>query len=173
MSSNSELPPLPPISSKQLKGVVDILISLKDEKGEKLLTKEQATELASLRFSNGETILNLEHRWFIYEMVWLVNKKGYEITTNFLSVNWEKALGSHNIRKKMFFENPLMEGPKEKFAVDMEIYRNKSEVVVGGEACRKCRSSSTISLEVQCRSADESVTIKVTCLECGYKWTAQ
>ena len=73
----------------------------------------------------------------------------------------------------MLFENPLMSPLKEKFAIDMEIYRNKSDVVVGSEKCRRCKSESTISSEKQTRCADEMTSIKVYCNDCGFKWTAQ
>ena len=79
-----------------------------------LVTSEQANNLANLEFKNGEKILSLEERWFVYEIIWLVKEVGYEKIINFLSNDWEKVLGSHNIRKKMMFENPLMEKTKEK-----------------------------------------------------------
>ena len=172
-NKEEELPPLPPISTKAVKGISDVLTSLNTENGDSLVSKEESKNLASLRFKNGEIILSLEERWFVYEIIWLLSEKGYEQTYNFLSNDWEKALGSMNIRKKMLFENPLMDPQKEKFAVDMEIYRNKTEVVVGGESCRRCKSGSTISVEKQMKSCDELVSIKVTCLACGYKWSAQ
>jgi DNA-directed RNA polymerase subunit M/transcription elongation factor TFIIS len=170
-----DLPSLPPISGKDLKSIIDVLSSIKNpnDKKKKLLTNSEINSLANLRFQDGEQILSLQYRWFVYEIIWILSKKGFDITYNFLNMNWEKILGNANIRKKILFENPLMEKSREKFLVDMEIYRNKNEVVEGGEACKKCLSTSTISVEKQMRSADEPVTIRVTCLECGYKWTAQ
>ena len=157
-----ELPSL----SKKVKNVADILVNLTG------ISKEEANNLSNMKFSNGENIFSLEYRWFIYEMTWLLKEVGYEKTYNFLSTDWEKVLGEMNIRKKMLFENPLMTKTKEKFALDMEIYRNKVDVEKG-EPCRRCRSENTIAAEKQTRSADEAATIKISCLSCGYKWTAQ
>ena len=157
-----ELPSL----SKKVKDVSSILVSLGG------ISKSEADTLTELKFSDGEKILSLEEVWFIYEMVWVLKQVGYEKTLNFLSVNWEKVLGKMNIRKKMLFENPLMEKTKEKFALDMEIYRNKVDVEKG-EPCKRCRSENTIAVSVQNRSSDEAETIKIRCLSCNFRWTAQ
>ena len=155
-----------------VKSVASILTSLKKEDGNPLVTSEEAKNLYSLNFQNGDSVLTMEEKWFVYEITWLLNKVGYDKTYNYLSADWEKVLGSTNIRKKMLFENPLMAGTREKFLLDMEIYKTKVEVEAG-ETCKKCGSDSTISISSQMRSADEAATIKVTCLQCGYRWTAQ
>lgn len=162
---------LPSISSKN--SVVNILTQLKKEDGNSLVSSDEANNLANLKFNNGELILSLQERWFIYEIFWLLNKTGYTTTYNYLTVDWEKIFGEHNIRKKMLFENPLMSKTKDKFLLDMEIYRNKIDVVEGGEKCRRCHSDATVAVEKQTRSADEQVTIKIYCTSCKFKWTAQ
>jgi len=172
----SELSDLPPISKKQIKSISKILTGIKKEDGTDLVTKEQADTLAALRFKeSGEQILTLEDRNFLYEIIWLLQseKVGYEGVYNFLTTNWEKVLGKHNIRKKMLFENPLMSKEREKFLLDMEIYRNKVDVEEGGIDCPRCKSSSTISREKQTRSADEAMSIYVTCIDCKYRWQVQ
>ena len=157
-----ELPSL----SKKVKDVSGILVSLGG------ITKSEANTLSGLKFSNGEKILSLEEVWFIYEMIWILKESGYEKVYNFLSVDWEKILGKNNLRMKMLFENPLMEKTKEKFALDMEIYRNKVDVEKG-EPCKRCRSENTIAKGKFARSADEPEVIKIYCVSCGFKWTAQ
>lgn len=154
---------LPSLSKKE--SIESVLKSLK-------LTDGEVKSLKELKFSNGEPILTLEDRNFIYEIVWLIKEKGYDVAYNFLSADWEKVLGSYNIRKKMLFENPLLEKAKDKFYLDMNIYKTRVEVEAG-EKCRKCGSTETISIEKQCRSADEAATIKITCINCKFRWTAQ
>lgn len=170
------LPELPPISKKKLKSVKNILKTTKKKDDSSLVTADQAEILADLRFAESkELILTLEHIYFLYEIIWMLSKEeiGYESVYNFLTTDWEKILGRHNIRKKMLFENPLLGSAREKFAVDMEIYRNKVDVEEGGEDCPKCRSSSTVSVEQYKRRADEAAIITVYCTECKYKWNAQ
>jgi DNA-directed RNA polymerase subunit M/transcription elongation factor TFIIS len=163
----------PDLSLKAPKGIADILLSIRKVDNSPIVTTEEATNLANLKFKNGEPILNMQHRWFVYEIVWLLTVVGYTPTYNYLSMDWEKIFGEYNIRKKMMFENPLMSPAKEKFAVDMEIYRNKPELVEGGEKCRRCQSEATVSTEMQKRRCDENVNIIIWCSSCGYKWTAQ
>ncbi len=159
-------------SIPKLNDINKTLTSLKKEDGTNLVTKEQTNELLSLKFSDGEPILTLEDRNFLYETVWLLNENGYDITYNFLSAGWEKVLGSYNIRKKMLFENPLLEKAKDKFNTDLNIYKTKV-TVESGEKCRKCGSIETISISKQTRSCDEISTIKISCLNCKFRWTAQ
>lgn len=163
---------LPPLSSKDIKNITSLLSSLKGEDGKNLVTKKQCEDLASLRFSDGEMKLSMEYRNFVYEVVWMLNELGFDITYNFLSADWEKVFGSQNIRKKMLFENPLLEDVRKKFETDMNIYKDKIEVEAG-EKCRKCQSTSTISLSKQIARADEQVALQIVCLDCRYKWRAQ
>ena len=163
---------LPPL--KSVKNINKILPSIKNKEGNPLLTKEQAKTLSKLKFKESkEIILTLEDRNFLYEIIWLISELGYEITYNFLTTDWEKVLGSHNIRKKMLFENPLLSKEREKFLVDMEIYRDKVDIEKGGANCPKCQSSSTMSINVQTRSGDEMTAIVMWCTDCKFKWYAQ
>lgn len=171
-NEKNELPDLPPLSSKAVKPVTSLLTSLKKEDKTILVSGDEAMKLASLRLKNGEAMLTMEDKNFIYEIVWLLNKAGYTKTYNFLSAGWENVLGSNNIRKKILFENPLLERQREKFLIDLEIYGSKVEVSAG-EKCRRCGSVETISVMTQSRGCDEMSTVKVTCLACSYHWQAQ
>ncbi len=151
-------------AGKTSKGIVSALTALK-------INKDEANSLAALKFNNGEHKLTLEDRNFVYEMAWLLNSVGFEKTFNFLSTDWEKVLGSHNIRKRMLFENPLMDKTRDKFILDMDIFKNVVEVEAG-EKCRKCGSEETMSVVMQTRSCDELAQLKFTCLQCKYKWNA-
>lgn len=160
----------------KIKSVEDILLKIKKKNGESLVTSDQAKTLSNLKFTESrETILTLEDRNFLYEIIWMLSMEeiGYDGTYNFLTTNWEKLLGQHNIRKKMLFENPLLSKQREKFQVDLEIYKDKMDIEEGGENCPKCQSSSTMSISRQQRSADEAATITVWCTDCKFKWNAQ
>jgi DNA-directed RNA polymerase subunit M/transcription elongation factor TFIIS len=155
--------------------IANLLTKIKGENGSQLVNKQDAINLANLTFRDGENILTLDDTNFLYEIIWLLSKVGYEKTYNFLSVDWEKVFGSNedvNVRRKILFENPLMEKARDKFLLDMEIYRTKIEVEAG-EKCPKCGSNETISAERQIRSCDEAATIFVYCISCSFKWRAQ
>ena len=53
---------------------------------------------------------------------------------------------------------------------DKNKYEQNLEAVTDSFTCRKCRSKKCTYYELQTRSADEPMTIFVTCLDCGSKW---
>ena len=165
-------PALPNVTPQSL---INLLVSLKKLSGEKLVSYNQATALVSIKLGGGsDYILTMEDRPFIYEIINMLYTLDYEIVYNFLSTNWETVFGADpNIRKKILFENPLMGPAKTRQDMDMEIFRGQIQVVQGAVDCRRCGSGETLSLEKQNRGADEATSIRVTCLQCGYKWSAQ
>lgn len=169
-------PPIPELND--LETVTDILTGLKRLDGSDLVTKDQAIILSNLTFNDGEEILTLDDEYFLYEVVNMLFVVGYEATLEYLSTDWEKAFGGdvsdkNSIRKRMLFYSPLLKEARDKFDIDLDIYRNTIEVGKGVVSCKRCGSDETISLEKQTRSADEPTTIRVTCLQCDYKWRAQ
>lgn len=164
----------PPVPKVKTESVVTVLPTILKEDGTPIVNYNQALALSALKFEEGEPILTLEDRPFLYEIVNMLNTLDYEVVYNFLNVGWEKVLGSGaGIRKRMIFENPLLVKSKDKLAMDMEIYRNQVDVGVGMVNCKKCNSTETLSVEKQKRSSDEPTSVTVKCLQCQYKWQAQ
>ncbi len=164
-------PAIPEIHTQSL---VAMLPSIKKEDGSPLIDYNQSLSLTSLKFQGGENILTLEDRPFVYEIVNMLNKLDYMVVYNFLNTDWEKIFGSGaGLRNKILFKNPLLSGAKDRLDMDMEIFRNRVDVSKGAVDCKKCQSDETLSIERQIRSSDEPMTIRVICLQCGYKWTAQ
>lgn len=169
---------IPKLSDKASRSLGTLLGSLKKDDGSALLTKDQAAALANIKLSNGESLLLPEDRYFLLEVSNMVNKLGYEKTYEYLNnggkEKWDEKLGGFkDLRKKILFLSPLMQPARDKAQIDMEIYRNKPDVVVGGENCPKCGSEETISVEKQMKKCDEPANVYVTCLFCSYKWRAQ
>jgi transcription elongation factor S-II len=50
------------------------------------------------------------------------------------------------------------------------LWLKKQEVVEGAYTCSKCKTNHTTYYALQIRSADEPMTIFVTCLTCGKRW---
>ena len=46
----------------------------------------------------------------------------------------------------------------------------KKEAMTDQFECKRCKSRETAYYEVQTRSADEPMTIFITCLNCGNRW---
>lgn len=58
----------------------------------------------------------------------------------------------------------------EKFKKNKVLYETKREAMTDQFKCRKCGSRETCYYEMQTRSADEPMTIFITCLDCGNRW---
>jgi len=59
---------------------------------------------------------------------------------------------------------------EQKIKRDASKYNNNIEASTDIYTCKKCKSKKCTYYELQTRSADESATIFVTCLNCGKNW---
>lgn len=71
--------------------------------------------------------------------------------------------------QKLFPEN-WKELIDEKYRRDKVLYETKKESMTDMYLCKRCKSRETCYYEVQTRSADEPMTIFITCLNCGNRW---
>ena len=53
---------------------------------------------------------------------------------------------------------------------DMNIFEAKPVSMTNDFKCGKCKKRECVYQELQVRSADEPMTIFITCLNCGHKW---
>lgn len=58
----------------------------------------------------------------------------------------------------------------EKMKKDMNLLEAKPSAMTSEFKCGKCKKRECIYQEVQVRSADEPMTLFITCLNCGNKW---
>lgn len=58
----------------------------------------------------------------------------------------------------------------EKYKRDKVLYETKKESMTDQFKCAKCKGRETCYYELQTRSADEPMTIFITCLNCGNRW---
>jgi transcription elongation factor S-II len=59
---------------------------------------------------------------------------------------------------------------KAKSIRDQNKFEQKIEANTDRYTCRKCRSTKCSYIQLQTRSADEAMTIYVSCLDCGTRW---
>ena len=50
------------------------------------------------------------------------------------------------------------------------LYEQKAEAMTDQFKCGRCKSKKCTYYELQTRSADEAMTIFITCLNCGNRW---
>ena len=58
----------------------------------------------------------------------------------------------------------------EKYKRDKMMYEEKEEAMTNEFKCARCKSRECTYYELQTRSADESMTTFITCLNCGNRW---
>ena len=58
----------------------------------------------------------------------------------------------------------------EKYKRDKSIYEDTAEAMTDQFKCGRCKSRNCVYYEMQTRSADEGMTIFITCLNCGNRW---
>ena len=58
----------------------------------------------------------------------------------------------------------------EKYKKEKIMYETKVEAMTDQFKCRRCKSRKCTYYELQTRSADEAMTIFITCLNCGNRW---
>jgi DNA-directed RNA polymerase subunit M/transcription elongation factor TFIIS len=57
-----------------------------------------------------------------------------------------------------------------KMKKDMHVFDEKPVAMTNEFKCSKCKKRECIYQELQVRSADEPMTLFITCLNCGHKW---
>ena len=58
----------------------------------------------------------------------------------------------------------------EKYKKEKMLYEEKQEAMTTQYKCGRCKSRKCTYYELQTRSADESMTIFITCINCGNRW---
>lgn len=58
----------------------------------------------------------------------------------------------------------------EKYKRDKHLYEDKQEAMTDQFKCGRCKSKKCTYYELQTRSADEAMTVFITCLNCGNRW---
>lgn len=75
-----------------------------------------------------------------------------------------------NMTPQELFPEHWKELIDEKYRRDKILYETKKEAMTDQFKCSKCHSRETCYFEMQTRSADEPMTIFITCLNCGKRW---
>ena len=105
----------------------------------------------------------------------------------YTNLNTESYVKNPNFKKKMLsgkikaedipgltFQQVFPEHWKkmmdEKYKKEQMLYEEKQEAMTTQYKCGRCKSRKCTYYELQTRSADESMTIFITCITCGNRW---
>ncbi len=126
--------------------------------------------ILNVRKNNGMQTLTLENEadediGYIFEIIGLINKIGYEETYKFLKENNDEV-DEKTVLKSTFFDDM-----KRKYNMETAKMRNKVKISSNGQfTCPRCGSKDTSSVEQQTRAGDEGSTVFITCNGCGHHW---
>lgn len=128
------------------------------------LPELDSTQVAELNSSGAGLLPSLDYNELIIALVALIRERGASAAIQFLQENSGLTV------RELIFNHPLLEKARIKERIDLEIFRTKIRGSAGVFQCPRCGSRETVSAEKQTRSADEPMTIKITCVACGFNW---
>jgi len=144
------------------------LIQLLEQQG---LTAVQAKQLASLTV-DGIPLLSVNDRDGLYSIVTMIKQMDFEQAMTYI----DELLRSRSFDSiahaidSIVYDSELLAKVRSKTIADLENFRRKKSTAKGLYTCRACGSKETISVEKQLRSADEPMTLIISCVVCGKTW---
>ena len=144
------------------------LIQLLEQQG---LSTDQANRLASLTV-NGYPLLSVNDRNSLYSIVTMIKQLDFEQAMTYM----DELLRSRSFDSisqavdAIVYDSQLLAKVRSKTIADLENFKRKKSTAKGLYTCRVCGSKETISVEKQLRSADEPMTLIITCVVCGKTW---
>lgn len=158
---------LPQFNRGFINVIDDLLTSFKKD-GESILDKNQIERLMEITLSNGRKFFSINGSNDADNI--------YMILGDFIKYSFNEVYEAltrkkyDTLEEYIFYESPGMKFSRYKSKIDIEIFKNKIETVPGSFTCGKCQSEETIATEMQTRSADEPMTVFVTCVMCDNHW---
>lgn len=152
----------------------DIFSEVYDKESEPLFTRNQIDDLLRLEFSSVDRrpffeTTTRKGKSNIFYFIGIVQESGYELAYGDLLALTQREGGIKDY-DQYFFDSRAMADSRHKSDLFIEISRGKYDIGEGAFKCSKCGSKETVAREVQTRSADEPMTIFVTCVHCNNHW---
>ena len=144
------------------------LIQLLQQQG---LTADQANRLASLTV-RGYPLLAVNDRDSLYSIVSMVKQLDFEQAMTFIDELLNRRSFDSIVQAvdAIVYDSQLLAKVRSKTIADLDNFRRKKSTAKGLYTCRACGSKETVSVEKQLRSADEPMTLIITCVVCGKTW---
>lgn len=135
----------------------EIVLSQVGEDGKPIMSADQLAELQQ------KGLVNYDDPVAMYEMLGLINQLGHLKTLQFLTPGLTSM-------KSDILNSPLMSEARAREEKDISIMMEEDKVYVQTDPCPDCGNKNVSAYRKQTRSADEPMTVFLTCLNCGRKW---
>jgi DNA-directed RNA polymerase subunit M/transcription elongation factor TFIIS len=131
--------------------------------GDRRLSQEEYNTLNNLYFPDGTKMLILpDQAEFVVFVISLLRQLPFVEVINYLQ--------GQKDRKSAILQSPLLRDEAERARIELDNVQKNVEVEEGVYQCMECGSRKTSSIHKQIRSADEPMSILVTCKGCGKGW---
>jgi DNA-directed RNA polymerase subunit M/transcription elongation factor TFIIS len=154
-------------SDAKIRSAIEYVNTLDSHLSEDLrgnLTLEQRYyRIASLAYPNGVSLFTPATKSLLIDFGGLIHEYGFVAAISYA----ENGLRA-NVRAQTLFLNSMgMRKAIRALRDRITKITQEVEIVQGLYKCKNCRSSNTIAMPKQTRSADEGFTLFITCRDCG------
>lgn len=125
-------------------------------------TVEQAQQLTALRYQNGNSIIDINRRDVIMEIIGMLRIQPFDEILDFLTDALDPGF--------ILWEQESMDEGRVKVAREIVIQQAEEVGVKRVGKCRYCPSTELVFATKQLRSGDEPATIFVRCVMCQKNW---
>lgn len=137
-------------------------------------SREQAREIAGLKVETLP-LLSVDDRASLYAVSELIlelgDKEGWDKAIDYAkSVLHDQTGTVAEAVEALIYQSPLLAKVKNKNEAEIRSFKRKKASAKGLYTCKGCGSKETVSVEKQLRSADEPMTLIITCVVCGKTW---
>jgi DNA-directed RNA polymerase subunit M/transcription elongation factor TFIIS len=126
------------------------------------LNDDQVQELLSLQYPDGSSVISLDERGVIFEIIGLLQMRPYDESVDYIRESSDS--------EALVRELPTLQAARDKIMVNLHLLRVRESGVKGVERCRRCGSDEVVFAEKQLRGADEPATTFIRCVMCQNRW---
>lgn len=135
--------------------------------GTRTFTPTEVSRMMSVKWPDGTQFLSSDYPSITYEVIGGCVLIGFD---NFMTFVEQIMEDPKTTRSDVVFGSSIFKEARNVYLADLDRSKRNVSVLVGVNACIKCKSMNTASVEVQLRSADEPMNIISNCFACGKRW---
>lgn len=129
-----------------------------------VITPEDIVSLRQMKYRDNSPVFDLINRQRLNDAVNVLAVMG-------LVAGRRVLLEAQSPSSIVFnLETPLLKRAKDHHDLEIKLLKTKPQIQTSVFKCLKCQSRNVMSVERQTRSADEPMTIFLSCMNCGNQW---
>lgn len=126
------------------------------------MTSEEKQRIVNYQGRDGSYLLSQDKPELFTE---IINQLA-NFSPDELLAQWDAA----NDDRDVMIKSPFIQPQRDALQMQIDNLQKKLDIEKGIYQCDRCGKNETIGIEKQIRSADEPMSTKVRCLNCGKNW---